>query len=253
MIAIAGVSVTINQPAAATVISAGGIVNAASYAAEMPLAPGSIATAYGSFVLAAPAAAAASPLPTSLAGLSMQFSNGTQAPLFFADLAQVNFQVPWELAGQSQTSLAAALYGQSGAGQLLSLAPFSPGIFSINSQGTGQGAILNPSYALVNSSNPATAGSTVVQIYCTGLGPVSNQPATGSPAAGSPLSMTATPPAVTIGGAPATVSFSGLAPGFVGGYQVNALVPAGSSKGPAVPVTISIGGLTSNTVTIAVQ
>jgi uncharacterized protein (TIGR03437 family) len=183
----------------------------------------------------------------------MQFANGTQAPLFFADVGQVNFQVPWELVGQSQTSLTAVLNGQSGAGQIVSLAPFSPGIFSTNSQGSGQGAILNSSYVLVNSSNPATAGSTVVQIYCTGLGAVSNRPATGSPAASSPLSMTTTTPTVTIGGAQATVSFSGLAPGSVGSYQVNALVPAGSSKGAAVPVVIAIGGVTSNTVTIAVQ
>ena len=49
------------------------------------------------------------------------------------------------------------------------------------------------------------------------------------------------------------VSFSGLAPGYVGLYQVNALVPEGSSMGSAVPVTISIGGATSNTVTIAVR
>jgi uncharacterized protein (TIGR03437 family) len=44
-----------------------------------------------------------------------------------------------------------------------------------------------------------------------------------------------------------------MAPGYVGLYQVNALVPEGSAVGSAVPVTISIGGATSNTVTISVQ
>jgi uncharacterized protein (TIGR03437 family) len=39
----------------------------------------------------------------------------------------------------------------------------------------------------------------------------------------------------------------------VGLYQVNAQVPATSASGPAVPVTISIGGVQSNTVTMAVQ
>jgi uncharacterized protein (TIGR03437 family) len=50
-----------------------------------------------------------------------------------------------------------------------------------------------------------------------------------------------------------TASFSGLAPSFVGLYQVNALVPAGVASGNAVPVTITIGNVTSNTVTIPVQ
>ena len=49
------------------------------------------------------------------------------------------------------------------------------------------------------------------------------------------------------------MQFSGLAPGFVGLYQVNARVPATSATGPSVPVVISIGGVQSNTVTMAVQ
>ena len=157
------------------------------------------------------------------------------------------------MAGKSQTTLAATLNGQPGAAQTVSLAPFAPAIFSTNAEGTGQGAILDASYRLADSANPARAGSTVVQIYCTGLGAVTNQPATGAAASGSPLSWTTTVPAVTIGGAPATVQFYGLAPGYAGLYQVNAQVPAASAKGNAVQVTISIGGITSNAVTIAVQ
>ena len=235
-------------------INAGGIVNAASYLAGTPLVPGSIATAYGNFLLSAPSSAPGTPLPTNLSGLSMQFGSGVLAPLFYADLGQVNFQVPWELGGQTQASLSATVNGQAGASQTVSLAAFAPGIFAVSAQGTGQGAILdNATYRVVDASNPATAGSTLVQIYCTGLGAVNNPPATGAAAPNSPYSVTSTTPTVTIGGAPATVLFSGLAPGFVGGYQVNALVPAGASRGTAVPVVLSIGGAQSNTVTMAVR
>lgn len=87
----------------------------------------------------------------------------------------------------------------------------------------------------------------------TSLGAVTNQRRTGSLTPSSPSPMTTTTPTVTIGGAPATVMFSGLAPGFAGGNQVNALVPPGLSKGPAVPIVIAIVAHTSNTVTIAVQ
>jgi uncharacterized protein (TIGR03437 family) len=44
-----------------------------------------------------------------------------------------------------------------------------------------------------------------------------------------------------------------LVPGLVGLYQVNVQVPSGTPAGSAVPVILSIGGVTSNTVTIAVQ
>jgi uncharacterized protein (TIGR03437 family) len=180
-------------------------------------------------------------------------SGGQLAPLFYASGGEVNFQVPWELAGATQVSVSALLNNQPGASQTVNIAPFAPGIFSLNSQGTGQGAILDSSYKVVDASNPATAGSSYIQIYATGLGAVSHQPASGSPALAVPLSMTAATPTVTIGGATATVLFSGLAPTLVGVYQINALVPAGSAIGVAVPVSISIGGASSNIVTMAVN
>jgi len=58
---------------------------------------------------------------------------------------------------------------------------------------------------------------------------------------------------VTIGGVPAYVSFAGLAPGWVGLYQVNVQVPANAPVGDAVAVALSVGGVASNQVTIAVQ
>jgi uncharacterized protein (TIGR03437 family) len=51
----------------------------------------------------------------------------------------------------------------------------------------------------------------------------------------------------------AQVRFSGLAPDAVGLYQVDVQVPMGVPAGAAVPVILNIGGVTSNTVTIAVQ
>ena len=231
----------------------GGIVNAASYAASAPLAPGSIGAAFGNFLLTTPASETGTTLPTNLGGLSLQLSGGQLAPLFYASDGEVNFQVPWELAGATQVSVSALLNSQAGASQTVTVAPFVPGIFSLNSQGTGQGAILNSAYKVVDASNPATAGSSYIQIYATGLGAVSNQPASGSPALTLPLSMTAATLTVTIGGATAAVIFSGLAPTLVGVYQIDAMVPSGSATGVAVPVSISIGGASSNTVTMAVN
>jgi minor extracellular serine protease Vpr len=73
---------------------------------------------------------------------------------------------------------------------------------------------------------------------------VSGAQAPGCPNSINDCANTKTLPTVTIGGQPATVVFSGLAPGIVGEYQVNVQVPAGISAGNQ-PITISIGGTTS--------
>jgi len=232
-------------------INPGGLVTAASYTA--PVAPGSIASAFGDFFVPAPLGAAQTPLPTSLSGLSLQFDSTTAAPLFFVSGGQVNLQVPWELAGQLSANLTATLNGQEGAPQTVQLAPFAPAIFAMNAEGSGQGAILDESNQLVDANNPARPGSTILQIFCTGLGAVSNPPPTGSPASLTQLSFTNVTPQVTVSGVPADVLFSGLAPGYVGLYQVNARVPAGIGATNAAPVMILMQGSPSNTVTVAVE
>jgi len=58
---------------------------------------------------------------------------------------------------------------------------------------------------------------------------------------------------VAIGNGPATVPFAGLAPGFVGLYQVNVQVPANSPIGDAVPLALSVAGVAANPLTIAIQ
>jgi uncharacterized protein (TIGR03437 family) len=233
-------------------ISAGTLLNGASFSAS-PLAPGSIASAYGAFGIGSATAASSLPLPTSLAGFSMKSTEGISPPLFYVSTGQVNWQVPWEFAGLPQTGLSVTVNGRTGAPQLVRVAAYSPGIFTVNSEGKGQGSIVDTAGRVVDANNPASAGSTVVSIYCTGLGPVSNPPASGAAAGANPLSATTTNPRVTVGGVAAQVLFSGLAPGLVGGYQVNILIPSTAPSGNSVPVVLSIGGAVSNTVTIAVK
>jgi uncharacterized protein (TIGR03437 family) len=226
-------------------------VISASYVA--PVVAGSIAAVFGTNLsIGQSSSVLPIPLPTTLAESSITLG-GKAAPLFFAMPTQVNLQVPWELSGQTQTSMIATVNGVASAAEMIPLAPFNPGIFSMNALGTGQGAILiAPTAQLAAAGTPVSRGG-YIAIYCTGLGAVTNQPATGAIAPDSPLSSTVTKPIVTIGGLAAGVTFAGLAPGFVGLYQVNAGVPAGVSPGNAVPVVIMMGNSASNTVTIAVQ
>jgi uncharacterized protein (TIGR03437 family) len=186
--------------------------------------------------------------------------NGVAAPLHFVSPNQINFQVPWELLGQAQASFTVAAGGQTSLSQTVAVAA-SPALFAVNARGNGQGAILvsNSDIAAApvgsipgRSTRPAIRGE-FLSIYCTGLGDVKNRPANGAPPSGSALASTVATPSVSIGGAPAAVVFSGLAPGFVGLYQVNVQVPNNAPSGSGVPVVVTLAGTSSNTVTIAVQ
>ncbi len=237
--------------ASSPVIQPSGTVNDASFVT--PVAPGSIAGVFGSNLSIGQASALVpTPLPMTLAESSFTVG-GVAAPLFFAMPGQVNLQIPWELAGQTQASVVVTVNGVVSVAETVPIVPFAPGIFSMNLSGAGQGAVLiAPGAQLAAPGTPVSRGA-YVSIFCTGLGAVTIQPATGVAAAASPLSLTVTSPTVTIGGIAAVVSYSGLAPGFAGLYQVNAVVPLGVTPGNAVPVAISAGSIVSNTVTIAVQ
>jgi uncharacterized protein (TIGR03437 family) len=58
---------------------------------------------------------------------------------------------------------------------------------------------------------------------------------------------------VRIGGRVAQVLFSGLAPGIVGLYQLNVLVPNDAQAGAEVELSIQQSGVTSRASRIAVQ
>jgi uncharacterized protein (TIGR03437 family) len=237
-------------------INSGGLVNAASLSAGV--AAGSIVSLFGTGMASSTFRAASLPLPTML-GTSTVRVNGVPAPLFYASPTQINFQVPWELAGQSQLSVSV----DSGSAVSLPLtdqiSALAPGIFSASSTGSGQGAVIIAGTAILaapvgafSGARPATRGE-FVSIYCTGLGAVSGSTGSGSAAGSNPLSSTTVTPTVQIGGVPALVTFSGLAPGFAGLYQVNVQVPAAATAGSQVPVVLTANGVSSNTVTIAIQ
>jgi uncharacterized protein (TIGR03437 family) len=133
----------------------------------------------------------------------------------------------------------------------------SPGIFTLSQDGKGQGAILIANTATlaapssVAGRQPVAKGQ-AISVFCTGLGAVSPAQVSGQPA-GNALVNTTVMPTATIGGQPAVVLFAGLAPGFVGLYQVNVTVPSSAPSGNAVPLVLTINGAASNTVTMAIQ
>ena len=196
------------------------------------------------------------PLPMGIDGAAFSFdTTNLSVPGRFSYVSpgQLNVQIPWELTGQTSAVVKSIVNYTYSPTQTFQLAQYSPGFFQVPI-GSANAAAENPDYSIVTASNPATRGS-YVQLFMNGLGPVNctagppsctsnNQPADGFGAPSSPLAKTAATPIVTIGGQPANVLFSGLAPGFASLYQVNVDVPANIATGRQ-PITFSIGGVSA--------
>jgi uncharacterized protein (TIGR03437 family) len=233
------------------------VVNAASYLFPGLVAPGTMVSIFGSGLADGQSNVFSTPFPSVLQGAKFTV-RGVSMPLFYASDGQVNGIIPLGLNPNERDQLVVVRDTTLSAPVDVLVADVDPGIFATNQQGTGQGAILvggtsqvaGPAGS-VQGAGPATVGQ-YLSIFLSGLGTVSNPPADGSPATGG-SSTTPSTPTVTIGGVPATVSYSGLAPGEVGLYQVNVQVPAGVPTGNAVPVVVTLGNGVSNTVTIALQ
>ena len=189
-------------------------VNAASYRSDQGIAPGSLATAFGTF--------SNTPDGVLVSGIASQ--------VLTASPSQVNFIVPQMVAlGTAAISIRAT--GNEIASGAATISAASPGIFVLQPVDPQQpGAIENQDSSVNDASHPAAVG-TVTQIYATGYG-------------GDAL-----PVQVFFGDIPSQVLYSGSA-GF-GLWQINALVPSGLSG--RTPVFLVTGGLASNAVTITVQ
>lgn len=226
------------------------------------LAPGAFVSIFGSDLAGEGKVASAVPLPTNLSGISVKIGNRF-APLFFSGPGQINALIPFETTGTSTTLT--VVTGPLAAGNTVqvNLSPTAPGLFAINQAGTGQGAILNPDASFVapvgsipGANARPTRRNEVIIVFASGLGRVTPVLPSGvaAGASGTTIPRLVSPPQVRIGGQSAAVEFAGLAPGFVGLYQVNVRIPNSAPLGDSVPVQVTtFEGQTSNTVTIAIS
>jgi uncharacterized protein (TIGR03437 family) len=225
-------------------VFSGGVVNAASFAAE--ISPGALATVFGSGFAAGTTSAASLPLTNKLGGVSVNINNQA-APVLFVSPGQVNFQVPFE------TSVGTASVTVSGNGLTSSavnvpVMTAAPGLFFDSS---GHAIVQNQDFSLNSPTNPAKVGSTITA-YLTGSGPLDHTVTDGAATPGSPLSSATSTTAATFGTVTAQVSFTGLTPGFVGLVQMNVVVPSTLNTQDYL-LTLSIAGQKSNAATVSVS
>ena len=226
--------------------TAASLGNAASYASGT-IAPGEIVTIFGSHLgsptLATPVLNTAGTVDSLLAGTRVLF-DGVAAPMIFTSANQISAVVPYGVAGRNAVQVEVEFEGTRSAPVTVSVAPSTPGIFTLSGLGSGPGAILNEDSTINSSANAAKPGSIVV-IYATGEGQTNPGGVDGRLAV-APLPAPLLPVSATIGNLPAIVIYAGAAPTLVSGvFQVNLRVPVDATAGN-LPVCAASGQCTES-------
>jgi uncharacterized protein (TIGR03437 family) len=115
--------------------------------------------------------------------------------------------------------------------------------------GAIQNVLTDGQVELNTFDTPARPGQTIT-IYATGLGPTEFPVPDGFPATG--VNRVTGQARVTISGLTEVPPFAGLSPNSPHLYQVNATIPENSAFGCSVPVRVSVDGVASNEVAVAV-
>jgi uncharacterized protein (TIGR03437 family) len=240
--------------AAAPVPSIAGFANAASYVGGS-VAPGEAVYIAGSLIGPATLAGAAldstGKVSSLIAGTQFLF-DGVAAPIVYVSSTQSVVMVPYEVAGKSSTQLVAVYDGAMSAPVTVPVTPSLPGIFSLESSGSGPAVVINSDGSFNSAGNPATRGTSVA-FFVTGEGQTTPAGIDGG-VTGS-LIQPLLPVSVSFGGVSSTdFQFLGEAPGEVAGVlQINVTIPTNASAG-VVPLTVTIGTKTSGAgLTIALK
>jgi uncharacterized protein (TIGR03437 family) len=241
-------------PAVVSSPSISAVANAASSRAGA-VSPGEIVVVYGAGI--GPAAIAVSSLDPNgrlsnvLAGTRILF-DGVAAPLLYVLASQSAAIVPYSVDGHSQTQMTVEYQGTASSPMVVPVTGAAPGIFSADTSGQGQGAILNQDFSPNSKSNPAAAGS-IVAVYATGEGQTAPGGVDGQMAV-QPFPAPKLPVTAAVDGQNADILYAGAAPGEVAGLiQINIRLPLGLAAGN-IPIAFSVGGVASQPgLTVAVK
>lgn len=235
------------------------IVNDASHAPGQPVAPGSLATIFGSALAEFAGEALHSPLPVALKSVSVSFDYpeldvSEPARVFLTRSDRLGIQVPWELAGLNFAYAKVRVRTRDGLELtadpfVVNLADVAPGVYVYVSEGESLSAALYLDGRPVTPADPVAAGDQVA-LYLTGAGPYRQALQSGTAAA--QRSATVHAPVVMVGGVQAVVTYSGSVPGVAGMSRIEFVVPAGLASGSA-DLAVSVHGAHSNTVSLAVR
>ena len=246
------------QPSSTPEIFPGGVVDAASYTGR--LAPGALGAVFGkdlggpeSGILAEFTGRSNDRLPTNIAGIRVLVhdafgSSLGEVPLLYLDDQQINFQMPFEVAGMSLVRIVVDNNGSRSEPEGVALTPSAPGIFTYD----GVRAIATNQDGSLNSPTNPAARRDLMTVYMTGQGPVAPNWPTGKAASAFPLILAPAEAHAFVGGVEGKIEFLGLAPGMVGVLRMDFRPDHFSPVGDQ-PLKVTIGGHASNEGVISVR
>ena len=170
--------------------------------------------------------------------------DGIPAPMVYSIRGEVSAVVPYEVSNKKVTQVVVEYRGLRSDPVTLPVVASTPALFTLDSSGTGQAAMLNETGCCNSARNPAARGS-VVSLYATGEGQTTPPGITGLISAYAKTTDYPVPRRtvrVTVGGQPAEIVFASEAPHTATGFlQVNFRVPYNAPVGDAVPLMLTIG------------
>ena len=218
------------------------VVNAASRSAAAACSPGTIASLEGRWLVEGQAASDPTGHSTELSGTMVKV-NGIEVPILSASISRVDFLCPRAVPG---STLQIALQTSTGLAQPIKTVSqeTTPGIFSLDGSGTGQGVITHSGTATMvmtpnyQYSSRAALPDQLVTVYATGIAAAQEVSVTAGGVEVSPQSIVAIPDS----------------PGM---YQVSVHLPPGLADGD-MPITLKSKTLdgslvTSNDVSLAAE
>jgi len=216
------------------------IVSAASYSAAA-LAPNTIVAMFGvnlSFDTTGIGGTGleGGEMPTTLGGVTVYIS-GIAAGLFYVSPSQINFLIP-SIFRPGTVMIVVARDGVSGPFVPVTLNPAGPALFQ---DANGNAIATHLDGSVISAAAPGQPGEWVV-LYADGLGLTIPQALSYTPAPGiAPLADMTTFSLLLDGTAvaPAQINYAGLAPGYIGLYQVNLKLP--DSVGPNPMIQLAVG------------
>jgi uncharacterized protein (TIGR03437 family) len=235
------------------------IVNAADYSGGK-VAPGEIVVLFpsnvGPEVLAGAQLGGDGRVTTSLSDTRVLF-DGIPAPMAYSVKGQVGAVVPYGISRKRTTQVVVEYQGVRSPPVTLPVVDSVPALFTLDSSGKGQAAMLNETGCCNSARNPSARGAIAV-LYATGVGQTVPRGIDGSMAAHARIAdypVPRLPIRVTVGGKPAEIIYAAAAPHAVAGLlQVNFRVPANAPIGDAVPLVLRVGNSRSpDGVTMAVR